>query len=88
MSGTARPTKPRFVIFAHNATYDKLHQVATLGLTAAAMGQEVTAQIDVRDAVVHVELLLPPALAFFGQAIEAALKRTGADLLEDKSGRG
>ena len=34
-------TTPRFVIFAHNATYDKLHQVATLGLTAAAMGKDV-----------------------------------------------
>jgi peroxiredoxin family protein len=34
-------TAPRFVIFAHNATYDKLHQVATLGLTAAAMGKDV-----------------------------------------------
>lgn len=34
--------KPRFVIFAHNATYDTLHQVATLGLPAAAMGQAVT----------------------------------------------
>ncbi len=33
--------KPRFVIYAHNATYDKLHQVATLGLTAAAMGKDV-----------------------------------------------
>ncbi|MET0515500.1 MAG: hypothetical protein ABW047_09275 [Nitrospiraceae bacterium] len=33
--------QPKFVIFAHNATYDKLHQVATLGLTAAAMGKEV-----------------------------------------------
>jgi peroxiredoxin family protein len=33
--------KPKFVLFAHNATYDKLHQVATLGLTAAAMGKEV-----------------------------------------------
>ena len=33
--------KPRFVIFAHNATYDKLHQTATLGLTAAAMGKDV-----------------------------------------------
>ncbi len=33
--------KPRFVIFAHNATYDKLHQVATLALTAAAMGKDV-----------------------------------------------
>jgi peroxiredoxin family protein len=33
--------KPRFVIFAHNATYDKLHQVATIGLTAAALGKDV-----------------------------------------------
>jgi len=33
--------KPRFVIFAHNATYDKLHQVGTLGMTAAAMGKDV-----------------------------------------------
>ncbi|RMH10012.1 MAG: hypothetical protein D6704_00275 [Nitrospirae bacterium] len=32
---------PRFVIYAHSATYDKLHQVATLGLTAAAMGKDV-----------------------------------------------
>lgn len=34
-------SKPKFVIFAHNATYDKLHQVATLGMTAAAMGKDV-----------------------------------------------
>ena len=33
--------QPKFVLFAHNATYDKLHQVATLGLTAAAMGKDV-----------------------------------------------
>jgi peroxiredoxin family protein len=33
--------KSKFVIFAHNATYDKLHQVATLGLTAAAMDKDV-----------------------------------------------
>ena len=33
--------KPKFVLFAHNATYDKLHQVATLGLTASAMGKDV-----------------------------------------------
>jgi peroxiredoxin family protein len=36
-----KPVKHKFVIFAHNATYDKLHQVATLGMTAAAMGKEV-----------------------------------------------
>ena len=35
------PSLPKFVLFAHNATYDKLHQVATLGLTAAAMGKDV-----------------------------------------------
>ena len=35
------PPKPKFVIFAHNATYDKLHQVATFGMTAAAMGKDV-----------------------------------------------
>ena len=34
--------KPRFVIFAHNAGYDKLHQVGTLGMTAAAMSKDVT----------------------------------------------
>lgn len=34
-------SKPRFIIYAHNATYDKLHQVATIGLTAAAMGKDV-----------------------------------------------
>jgi hypothetical protein len=59
-----------------------------LGLQVTAMGQEVNAQLDVRDTLVHVELLLPPALAFFGQAIEAALKRKGADLLEDRSKKG
>ena len=31
----------KFVIFSHSGTYDRLHQVATLALTAAAMGQEV-----------------------------------------------
>ena len=58
-----------------------------LGLQVAAMNQEVNAQIDVRDTVVHVEMLLPPALAFFGKAIEAALRRKGADLLEDRTKR-
>ena len=34
-------TKGKFVIFAHSGTYDKLHQVATIALTAAAMGSDV-----------------------------------------------
>ena len=55
-----------------------------LGLQISAMGQEVNAQLDVQETIVRVEMLLPPALAFFGKAIEAALRRKGKDLLEDK----
>jgi peroxiredoxin family protein len=36
-----KPKKPRFVLFVHGGTYDKLHQAATIALTAAAMGKEV-----------------------------------------------
>ena len=55
-----------------------------LGLQVTALGQEVNAQLEVRDTFVRVELLLPPSLAFFGQAIEAALRHKGADILLDK----
>ena len=58
-----------------------------LGLQVNAMGQEVNAQLDVRDTYVRVELLLPPALAFFGPIIESALRHKGEDLLEDKTKR-
>ena len=58
-----------------------------LGLQISAMGQEVNAQLDVQETIVRVEMLLPPALAFFGKAIEAGLRRTGKDLLEDKTDR-
>ena len=57
-----------------------------LGLQVGAMGQEVNAQIDVRETFVRVELLLPDALAFFRPLIESALRRKGGDLLEDKAG--
>jgi len=57
-----------------------------LALQIAALGQEVNARIDVRETFVRVEMLLPPALAFFGTAIQAALQRGGAVLLEDKRG--
>ena len=59
-----------------------------LGLQVTALGQEVNAQLDVRDTFVRVELLLPPSLAFFGKAIEATLRRKGSDLLLDKSAPG
>ena len=41
MTATPPTKKSRFVIFLHGGTYDKLHQAATIGLTAAAMGKEV-----------------------------------------------
>ena len=55
-----------------------------LGLQVAAMGQEVNAQLDVRETFVRVELLLPPSLAFFRPAVEAALRHRGGAMLEDR----
>ncbi|HEV2865942.1 MAG TPA: polyhydroxyalkanoic acid system family protein [Allosphingosinicella sp.] len=57
-----------------------------LDLQVTAMAQTVTAQLDVRDTFVRVELVLPPSLAFFRPAVEAALRRKGGDLLENRSG--
>ena len=58
----------------------------TLDLRVAALAQEVSARIEVQDAIVRVEMMLPPALSFFTRAIEAAVRRKGADMLEDRSG--
>ena len=57
----------------------------TLKLGIGIMGQEVAADIDVRESVLRLTVSLPPALAFFGKAIEAALRRSAPDLLEDRS---
>jgi Putative polyhydroxyalkanoic acid system protein (PHA_gran_rgn) len=56
-----------------------------LRLGIAVMGQEAEAVLDVQESLVRVTVMLPPALAFFGKAIEAALRRTGPQLLEDRS---
>ena len=56
----------------------------TMALGIGLLGQEVDARLDVGESVVHVTVTLPGALAFFGKAIEAALKRGGAELLEDR----
>jgi hypothetical protein len=56
-----------------------------LDLGIAVIGQELEAAIDVRENVVRVTVLLPPALAFFGKAIEAGLRRSAPQLLEDRS---
>jgi hypothetical protein len=58
-----------------------------LKLGVAVMGQEIDASLDVRESLVRVTVLLPPALAFFGKAIEAALRRGAPELLEDRTKR-
>jgi len=56
-----------------------------LSLRVSAMAQTVSARIEVQEAIVRVEMQLPAALSFFTRAIEAAVRRKGADMLEDKS---
>jgi len=56
-----------------------------LSLGVDAMGQQVDAALDVRESLVRVTVMLPPALAFFGKAIEAGLRRGAPDLLEDRA---
>lgn len=56
-----------------------------LNLRIGTMGQEIIGRIDVAETIVHVEIDLPPMLAFFAKPIEALLAREGATLLEDKS---
>jgi hypothetical protein len=58
-----------------------------MDLKVAAMGQEVSAAIDVQEKLVRLEVRLPGVLAFFGKQVEALIRREGAELLEDKSTR-
>jgi hypothetical protein len=57
----------------------------TLRLGIGVMGQEVTAEIEVQESLVRLTVMLPPALAFFGKAIEAGLRRGAPELLDDRS---
>ena len=54
-----------------------------LNLDVAAMGQSVTATIDVMDNKVHLKVLLPPMLGMFSGLIPGALQKKGNVLLED-----
>ena len=54
-----------------------------LNLDIAAMGQSVTATIDVMESKVHLKVLLPGMLGIFGGLIQAALQQKGGALLED-----
>ena len=57
---------------------DRLH------LDVGAMGQQVTAEIDIQETLVRMTVMLPPALAFFGGVIEPLIRKQGAAMLEDK----
>lgn len=56
-----------------------------LNLDVAAMGQSVTATIDVMDNKVRLKVLLPPMLGMFSGIIQGALQKKGGALLEDHS---
>ncbi|HEV2079566.1 MAG TPA: polyhydroxyalkanoic acid system family protein [Allosphingosinicella sp.] len=58
---------------------DRMHLIVN------AMGQEVSANIDVMETVVRVEVMLPGMLSFFGSQIQGYLQSVGGQLLEDKS---
>ena len=54
-----------------------------LNLEIAAMGQAVTATIDVAETNVHLRVLLPGMLGMFAGVIQGALQKKGDVLLED-----
>jgi putative polyhydroxyalkanoate system protein len=56
-----------------------------LNLDIAAMGQSVTATIDVMESNVHLRVLLPGMLGMFTGLIQGALQKKGNVLLEDHS---
>jgi hypothetical protein len=56
-----------------------------LKLGVGALGQQIEAAIDVGESLVRVTVTLPPALAFFGQAIEAGVRKAGPAMLEDRT---
>ncbi|MGN6848334.1 MAG: polyhydroxyalkanoic acid system family protein [Sphingomicrobium sp.] len=54
-----------------------------LNLDVTAMGQNVTATIDVMESKVHLKVLLPGVLGMFSGLIQGALQSKGHVLLED-----
>ncbi len=67
------------------ATVTPVWEGDRLRLDIAMLGQQVEAGLDIQDALIRITVLLPPALAFFRDAVAAALRRSGAALLEDRT---
>jgi hypothetical protein len=59
-----------------------------MALDITAMGQHVTATLEVQDRVIRVSMVLPPMLRFMSGTIVAAAQRKGAALLlrDDREG--
>ncbi|HVM22479.1 MAG TPA: polyhydroxyalkanoic acid system family protein [Sphingomicrobium sp.] len=57
-----------------------------LNLDVAAMGQQVSATIEVMESKVHLRVLLPGMLGMFAGLIQGALQKKGHVLLEDHRG--
>lgn len=56
-----------------------------LDLAIAAMGQDMSASLDVQEKIVRVTVTLPPMLEFLRPLIEQGIRRSGTQLLEHKS---
>ncbi len=57
-----------------------------LDLDISAMGQAVTANVDVEDSILRVRVALPGLLGLMAKPIEAALRAKGSELLlEDRT---
>ncbi|HEX8579142.1 MAG TPA: polyhydroxyalkanoic acid system family protein [Allosphingosinicella sp.] len=57
-----------------------------MDLSVEAMGQQVSAKIDVQEKVVRLEVTLPGFLSFFASKVESLMRRHGTEMLEDRSG--
>jgi hypothetical protein len=66
------------------ATVNPAWEGDRLRLDIGLLGQQAIAMLDILEDRVRINVQLPPALAFFRQAIEAGLRQSGAALLEDK----
>jgi hypothetical protein len=67
------------------ATVSPVWEGDRLRLDLGLLGQSFAATLDILEDRVRISVNLPPALAFFRQAIEAGLRQSGAALLEDKT---
>ena len=56
-----------------------------MNLRIQAMGQLVEGHLDVEEAKVRMELMLPPFFSLFSSTIEGLLRKGGTEMLEDKS---